>query len=237
VAALEKACRRCGDFVPDVLFSRVGRNRSDAPVDLVWEHAFASPESYRRYMVHPFHAAVLDRYLLHDSPERVVTDDELGAGLVGYHCDGPVFVMGGGVRRLLLLRVDRGAAEADVLRLTEILADAPAQVDHMTVSVVAANSLARAWFDGVTPVGPRPRWTHLWEQGFPTTDALEDYREGSSTPARADRADWKDVAGGLVEEAMSVHYDLDVVPAEVVAPQVVQENDSEMVRGRSKVIE
>ena len=49
------------------------------------------PEAYQRYMVHPFHAAVLDRYLLPDSPERVVTDNDLGAGLVGYQCDGPVF--------------------------------------------------------------------------------------------------------------------------------------------------
>ena len=53
-------------------------------LDLVWEHAFASPEAYRRYMVHPYHAGVLDRYLLHDSPERVVIDNDLGAGLVGY---------------------------------------------------------------------------------------------------------------------------------------------------------
>ena len=236
VAALEDACRRCGEFIPDILFSRLGGNRSDAPLDLVWEHAFASPASYRRYMVHPFHAAVLDRYLLHDSPERVVTDNGLGAGLVGYHCDGPVFHLDSGVRRLVLLRVDRRAPPAALLRFTQILADAPAQVDGMVVSVAAANSLGGAWFDGEAPVGPRPRWTHLWEQGFRTPDALASYRDGTSIPAEAERRGWEGWMDGLVAGALSVHYDLDPARADV-ASQGVQENDSEMVRGRSKVIE
>ena len=48
----------------------MGTNLSDAPVQLVWEHAYESPEAYRRYMVHPYHAVVIDRYLLPDAPER-----------------------------------------------------------------------------------------------------------------------------------------------------------------------
>ena len=109
--ALATACRRCGQFIPEVLYSAVGWNLSDAPVHLVWEHAFASPEAYQRYMVHPFHAAVLDRYLLHDSPERVVTDNDLGAGLVGYQCDEPRVRHGRGrAPAVLLLRLDRRAA-------------------------------------------------------------------------------------------------------------------------------
>ena len=66
VVGLEEACRRCGRFIPEVLDGAVGTNLSDAPVQLVWEHAYASPEAYRRYMVHPYHAAVIDRYLLPD---------------------------------------------------------------------------------------------------------------------------------------------------------------------------
>jgi hypothetical protein len=241
-AALEEACRSCGDFVPEVLFSRVGRNRSDAPVDLVWEHAFDSADAYRGYMVHPFHAAVLDRYLLHDSPERVVTDNDLGAGLVGYHCDGPVFDMDGGIRRLVLLRLDRDAPPDAVHRLTDSLGQAPAHIDAMVVSVMAANSLGQAWFDAVTPVGGRPRWTHLWEQGFVSTDAFEAYRHGPSVPAEAERHGWVGHMGGLVRHSVSVHYDLGGAPGpgaatQGVGTQGVQEKVSEIVRGRSKVIE
>jgi len=75
----------------------------DAPAQVVWEHAFTSPEAYQRYMAHPFHANVLDRYLLNDSPQRVVVDNDLGAGLVGYHCTGPVFELASGIRRIVLL--------------------------------------------------------------------------------------------------------------------------------------
>ena len=139
---------------------------SAAPARLVWEHAFASAAAYQRYMVHPFHANVLDRYLLPDSPERVVVDDDLGAGLVGYHCDGPVFALAGGIRRLVLLRVDRGASAADVSGLTDRIERARAEAAGVILSVVGANTLGPAWFDGVTPMTGRPRWTHVWEQGF-----------------------------------------------------------------------
>lgn len=40
------------------------------------------------------------------------------------------------------------------------------------VSVFAVNSLAAAWFDGETPLGTGPRWSHLWEQGFKDEAAL-----------------------------------------------------------------
>jgi hypothetical protein len=116
VRALATACRRCGEFIPDILHSRVGWNLSDAPAQLVWEHAFASPVAYQSYMVHPYHAAVLDRYLLNDSPERVVVDNDLGAGLVGYDCDGPAFAMAGGVRRLVRRRRSIGWHARSVTR-------------------------------------------------------------------------------------------------------------------------
>ncbi len=209
VRALETAFRRCGEFIPEVLHSRVGWNLSDAPAQLVWEHAFASPGTYRRYMVHPYHADVLDRYLLHDSPERVVADNDLAAGLVGYHCDGPVFELNAGVRRLVLLRVDRRASPSDLDRLTRTLGDVPAADDRMVLSVVGANTLGPAWFDGVTPVTGRPRWTHLWEQGFLTTDGLEDYRHGASALADAERRGWDRWRHGIIERAVSLHYVID----------------------------
>lgn len=209
VRALATACRRCGEYIAEVSHSAVGWNLSDAPVQLVWEHAFASPEAYQRYMVHPFHAAVLDRYILADSPERVVSDNDLGAGLVGYHCDGPVFEMKRGVRRLVLLRVAGQAAPGDVRRMEDVLHDVPAGADQMIVSVVGANTLGPAWFDGVTPVGGRARWTHLWEQGFLDWDDLEAYRHGGSSLAVTERLRWDGWMDGIIESAVDLSYEID----------------------------
>jgi hypothetical protein len=159
-------------------------------------------------MVHPYHADVLDRYLLHDSPERVVADNDLGAGLVGYDCAGPAFELTGGVRRLVLLRVDRRASPSDLRLLTRTLGDAPADDDRMVLSVVGANTLGPAWFDGVTPITGRPRWTHLWEQGFLTTGDLDDYRDGASPLADAERRGWDGWRDGIVERAVGLHYEI-----------------------------
>jgi hypothetical protein len=215
VRALARACRRCGQHIPEVTHSRVGWNLSDAPVQLVWEHAFASPEAYQRYMVHPYHAAVLDRYLLHDSPERVVTDNVLGAGLVGYTHPDAAFAMTGGIRRLVLLRVDRQAASSDIDRMEEVLGQASTAIDEMTVSVVGANTLGPAWFDGVTPFTGRPRWTHLWEQGFVDTDGLDAYRHGPSELATAERG-WDRFLNGVIHDAVSLHYEIETEESQVL---------------------
>jgi hypothetical protein len=66
---LARVLRRTGWFIPEVLDSAVGRNRSSAGVDLVWEHSYESPEAYARYMCHPYHICILDRYLLPEAPE------------------------------------------------------------------------------------------------------------------------------------------------------------------------
>jgi hypothetical protein len=195
VRTLESACRHCGRFIPDVLDSAVGTNRSEAPVHIVWEHAYASPEAYGRYMVHPYHADVLDRFLLHDSPERIVVDDPLGAGLVGYSCDTPSYRMGGGVRRLVLLRLRPQSSPDEVSHLHHALVRAPEDTPDMVVSVMAANTVGPAWFDGVTPITGPPKWTHLWEQGFPSFDALESYRQGNSPMAGMERSGWKSWPG------------------------------------------
>jgi hypothetical protein len=198
VRDLESACRRCGEFIPEVLDGAVGRNLSDAPIELVWEHAYASPEAYRRYMVHPYHAAVLDRYLLPDSPERIVIDGPLAAGLFGYACDTPSYRMDTGLRRIVLLRLEADASAADVARVGRTLEDTRHAAVDMAVSVFAANTMGAAWFDGVTPVMGPPRWTHLWEQGFPSLDALDAYRHGESTMAGVERAGWAEWMGGIV---------------------------------------
>ena len=209
VDALETACRRAGQFIPEVMYSRVGWNRSDAPAQVVWEHAFTSPEAYQRYMAHPFHANVLDRYLLNDSPQRVVVDNDLGAGLVGYHCTGPVFELASGIRRIVLLRVDRRASPADVRGLTDRLDHGAAEADELILSVVGANTLGSAWFDAVTQIADPPRWTHLWEQGFSGIDELDAYLAGPSALAAAERQGFDGWMNGVIRRAASLYYEID----------------------------
>jgi hypothetical protein len=208
VRALEAACRHCGRFIPDIIDCAVGTNLSDAPVQLVWEHAYISPEAYGRYMVHPFHATVLDRYLLPDAPERIVIDGPLGAGLYGYSCESASYRMHGGIRRLVLLRLEAGAADAEVARLRDVAQGAPQQTPDMVVSVLAANTMGSAWFDGVTPVMGPPRWTHIWEHGFSSLDALDAYRHGDSTMAELERAGWDGPIGGVVKRSAELFYEV-----------------------------
>lgn len=76
--------RRAHRYIPEVLLSAAGHNKTTVGLHFVWEHAYDSPEAYRRYMAHPFHANIYDRYLLNDSPERIVTDNAYDGGLLGY---------------------------------------------------------------------------------------------------------------------------------------------------------
>lgn len=177
---------RAGRFIPEVLDSAIGWNRSDAPSELVWEQAYQSAESYRRYMVHPYHAEMIDRYVLPDSPERVV-EPITGAGLFGYYCAEPGFRLPpGGARRVVLLRLDEETGGAgDAAALAERAERAAADAGAMG-SMVGANTMAVAWFDGETPLPvPPPRWTHVWELGFERWDALERHVEGPGREAPA----------------------------------------------------
>ncbi len=107
-ARLSEALLDSSRYIPEVLHSAIGQQVTGADADLVWEHAYQSPEAYRRYMEHPFHASVLDRYLLADSPERIVEDSRLGIGLAGYPCVGPRYFLPSGIRRLVFLDMRRG---------------------------------------------------------------------------------------------------------------------------------
>ncbi|RYD44401.1 MAG: Dabb family protein, partial [Verrucomicrobiaceae bacterium] len=102
VAAMCKSMLDAQLYIPEVLHSAVGTNRSPVGIHISWEHAYASPEAYQRYMIHPFHANIYDRYLLNDSPERIVTNNEYDVGLLGYSCDTPIyFLPPGSARRLV----------------------------------------------------------------------------------------------------------------------------------------
>jgi hypothetical protein len=155
-----------GRYIPEVLGSAVGWNRSSASSELVWEHWFESPTSYQRYMVHPYHADLIDRFVLADSPERVV-ETVKGAGLFGYRCEGAPPDTSS-ARLVVLLDLDPEAGDVLHQRLWDGLRDAVSALGADTIGF-GANVLANAWFDGVTPLpGPPPRWSHVWEAGLPT---------------------------------------------------------------------
>ena len=157
--------RETGHHIPEVLDSAVGWNRSDTAVDLVWEHAYDRPDAYARYMCHPFHICVLDRFLLPENPECITASRRgLELGLFGYEVDGTPFRVAGGVRRVVALRADAAASSATVDRFVAAL-NRRVEVDvAVDVSVAGRNTMGLEWF----PDG----WTHVWEQAFTDEDAM-----------------------------------------------------------------
>jgi hypothetical protein len=172
--ALAEVLAGCGRYIPEVLDSAIGWNGSSGPAELVWEHAFDSTDAYRRYMVHPYHADIIDRYVLPDSPERIV-EPVTGAGLFGYHCGEPAFLVPpGGARRVVLLRLEPGDRATGAPGDLDERARGAAKAAGATCSSIGANTMASAWFDGETPLPvPAPKWTHVWELGFADLGALE----------------------------------------------------------------
>src|SRR6516164_5894633 len=208
VASLVEAFERCGEHIPELHHSIVGHNLSTQPIHLVWEHSYDSPEAYQRYMIHPYHANMLDRYLLNDSPERIVTDGILGDGaLVGYRCDTPIYYMDRGVRKVVLLGL--GGPQTEVDAFIDDLRGLPVKDANVTLSVVEPNTMGVAWFDGVTPILPPSQWTHVWEAGFESLDAYRAYQEGANQEgdrrlAEAERGGWG--TEGVVRGAVELHY-------------------------------
>jgi hypothetical protein len=189
--AMNVGIRDCGKYIPELLHSAIGHAESDTSLNFVWEHAYESPKAYQRYMAHPYHAAVLDRFLLNDSPERIILDNAYGLGLVGYDCDAPEYLLpDGAARRLVALQLKEGAED----RFAAIAQEEAAR-GGMMLSVFEPNSFAAKWFDGETDTGLETPFTHLWEQGFATIDA-----------ARAYRPQWRETAGDGVVSAIELLY-------------------------------
>ena len=197
---LARVLRRTGWFIPEVLDSAVGLNRSSAGVELVWEHAYESPEAYARYMCNPYHICILDRYLLPEAPECITASRrELMLGLMGYEIDGAPYRRDAGIRRIVALKFAPDADPGDVDGLAAERMARPATVPGMTVSIVAPNTMGLEWF----PTG----WTHLWEQAYEDDDAMQ--------RATADEA--VVLSHGPVAEWIDIDYviDREDAPAEV----------------------
>jgi len=162
IAELASALRRCGEFIPEVRDSIVGTNQSEADVALVWEHAYESPNAYARYMCHPYHICVLDRFLLPESPECITAPRaQLGIGLLGYEIDDAPFRRDTGVRRLVAMKAD---ADVDADEWHAFVATLTSELE-LRVSIVAPNTMGLEWF----PNG----WTHVWEQAYDDRDEMQ----------------------------------------------------------------
>jgi hypothetical protein len=180
---LRRAMRDCDRFIPGITRCAVGTNVADGPIELVWETTYASIGAYATtYMTHPYHAALLDRFLLPDCPERITSTNDFGAGLIGYTVDpdrtlGPV-----AVRRLLLLDFsDPSDAEAASRAVDDV-------DDGWSESILAENTMATRWFDGETDLGGRPAWTHIWDQCFASVGQYEAHGRDESEAAAVERA-------------------------------------------------
>lgn len=192
VEEMERRLLDCQRHLSELLYSAIGYNRSPAGLDVAWEHAYESPESYQRYMVSPYHSNIIDRFLLNDSPERVATDNDTGAGLVGYACEGPVFHLPAGyARRIALLRLRPGSAKA----FSAIVEKAKAADPSMVLSIFAENSFGTRWMDGVTQIYPEAAFSHIWERGY--VDLAQ--AEGAGV-------DWQKQAGEMIETVLELWY-------------------------------
>jgi hypothetical protein len=148
-------------------------------------------------MVHPFHANVYDRYLLNDSPERLVTNNPYDVGLIGFSIDGPqYFLPSGYARRVALARLKPGTEDA-FRALTE---KEKAANPKMILSLLAENTFGTRWMDGVTKMLDDTTYSHIWEQGYKTlADA-----EAASTA-------WQKEAADMIEDGKMIElwYELE----------------------------
>jgi hypothetical protein len=195
VAALARVLQRAGEFIPEVLYSAVGRNRSEADIELVWEHAYDGADAYARYMCHPYHICILDRYLLPESPECITAPKPgLGLGLLGYEVDDDRFRRDRGIRRLVAMKAAPDAEPNTWTSFVAELTERPSHAPELRVSIVAPNTMGLEWF----PTG----WTHVWEQAYDDEQSMR----------RAIPDETKTLEAGPLEDWVDVWYRLGTDP-------------------------
>lgn len=192
IAGFAHAASECARYIPEVLYSAIGRITGAPPLNFAWEQAYASPETYQSYMKEPYHAALLDRYLMIDSPECIATDNGLGVGLIGYRAEPSEFFLPAGARRIIAMRLKDGTEGAFAA-----LAEAQHGKVGMAVSVFRDNWFGARWFDGETIVDPNPMHSHVWEQGFTSLAAAE-----------ASGAQWREQAAGMADKLVEMVYEI-----------------------------
>jgi hypothetical protein len=106
---------------------------------------------------------------------------------MGYEIDEPLFRAASGIRRVTALHLGATPDADAVAEVVARLERRPKEVDGMSVSVVASNTMGLEWF----PTG----WTHVWEQAY-----------GDDAAARRAVADEERLLGVPVERSLSVQY-------------------------------
>jgi hypothetical protein len=155
-------------FIPGVLDSCAALDMHSPTV--VWEMTFPDEETYAGpYMIHPYHVATLDNYLLGDSPERRSRD----FATARYRAAERPRALEEGVRRIVLMDIP---AHADVSAAEKLAARA----EGAASSVFASDDVAWQPGKGLT-------WTHVLEQGFADMAALERYLRTPDGMATASR--------------------------------------------------
>ena len=93
-------------YIPEVLDSAVGHNVPTPASTSCGEHTYESPEAYPRYMCHPYHICMLDRYLLPESPRvhHRASAPSADAGLTRIRDRRRAVPTHGGIRRLVAMK-------------------------------------------------------------------------------------------------------------------------------------
>jgi hypothetical protein len=143
-------------FLPGLIDSSAALDFDSRTV--IWENNFVDEATYSGpYMVHPYHAATLDTYLMGDSPQCITHD----TFTVRYQAPAGSRAMEKGVRRLVLMKLAEGAD-------TSVIEGLVARREGVAISVFRP--------DDVGWVSAKGRaWTHVWEQGFADQEALDRY--------------------------------------------------------------
>ena len=151
-----RAMRDSDRFIPGLIDSAAGVDFDSRTV--IWENSFVDEASYSGpYMVHPYHSGSLDDFLMADSP-RCITHDIY---TTRYAFDALPFRLTRGIRRLVLMKL---AEQADIAALEAIAAAG----DGMTTSILRPDAVGYVSYKGRA-------WTHVWEQTFADTAALDRY--------------------------------------------------------------
>ena len=152
-------------FLPGLVDSAAGLDYDSDTV--IWENNFVDEAAYTGpYMLHAYHAQMLDNYLMADSPECITHD----IYATRYTFDTPPPRIESGIRRIVLMKVAEGSD-------TSAIADMVAKGDGMAASTIGEDNVGWVSFKG------RP-WTHIWEQTFADETQLDTWlrsRDGLAT--------------------------------------------------------
>ena len=160
--------RAADRFIPGLVDSSAALDLDSRTV--VWENTFVDEASYSGpYMVHPFHIAAIDNYVMADSPECLTQD----IYATRFQTPDATQPLRAGLRRVLLLNVE-SPEDAEAIRAVA------ATAEGMEMSAFGADDV------GWVSAKGRP-WTHIWEQAFTDAGQLRRYLSTRDGIARSSR--------------------------------------------------